>query len=122
MATAGFLYVTIDANDAERAARFWAELLDTEIDAVWEEGQYVFLKGREGLPVLCVQRVSDPKTVKNRVHIDLSVENLDAATTTIVEMGGSWDGAELSLPGVEWRTLRDTEGNEFDIAVEHTEG
>jgi hypothetical protein len=36
---ARFLNVTIDANDTERVARIWAELLDTEIGAVLEEGQ-----------------------------------------------------------------------------------
>ncbi len=116
-AVARFLYLTIDANDADRVARFWAELLGTEVDAVWEEGQFVFLKGREGLPVLCVQRVPESKTSKNRIHIDLSVVDLEEATTRIVGLGGSWDGTELALPGVVWRTLRDPEGNEFDIAV-----
>ena len=121
MALASFLYITIDAVDADRVARFWAELLGTEIDAVWEEGQFVFLKGRDGLPVLCVQQVPEAKTVKNRIHIDLAVENLDDASKKIIEMGGSWDGGELVLPGVVWRTLRDPEGNEFDIALDVAE-
>jgi predicted enzyme related to lactoylglutathione lyase len=117
-AVANFLYLTIDANDADRVARFWAELLGTEIEAVWEEGQFVFLKGGEGLPVLCVQRVPEGKAAKNRLHIDLSVDDLAKATDSIVGLGGSWDGSELRLPGVVWRTMRDPEGNEFDIAVE----
>jgi len=44
----------------------------------------------------------------------------NVATARIVELGGSWDGAELRLPGVVWRTVRDPEGNEFDIAVEES--
>ena len=115
---ASFMFVTIDANDAERVAGFWAELLGTEIDEIWEEGHYVFLKSREGLPLLCVQRVPEPKSVKNRIHLDLWVDDLDAATGRISEMGGSWDGTEHTLRTFRWRTLREPEGNEFDIALE----
>lgn len=110
--------LTIDAVDADRVARFWAELLGTRIGSVWDDGPFVFLEGGDELPVLCVQRGPEPKSGKNRVHVDLAVEDLDAATDRVVELGGSWEGDELRLPGVTWRTLRDPEGNEFDVAVE----
>jgi len=69
----------------------------------------VFLAGREGLPVVCIQRVPEPKSGKTRIHLDLSVEDLDAATQRIVELGGSWDAwsARSRNPaGGPWPTLR----------------
>jgi hypothetical protein len=32
-----------------------------------------------------------------------------------VALGGSWDGFDRALDEARWRTLRDPEGNEFDI-------
>ena len=118
MSIGSFLFVTLDANDAMGIARFWAEVLGTEVDDEMDEGRFVFLKGRDGLPVVCIQRVPEPKAGKNRMHLDLSVEDLSAATDRIVALGGSWDGNEFTLETFRWRTLRDPEGNEFDVSAQ----
>ena len=67
-----FSAITIDAADARRLAAFWTALLDTEVETELDDGRYVFLAGREGLPELCLQRVPEPKTSQNRVHLDLA--------------------------------------------------
>ena len=111
-------YGAADPDTLTGLQPIWAAVLGTEIDLVMDDGRYVFLKGGEGLPVLCFQRVPEPKTVKNRLHVDVSVEDLAAATDRIVALGGSWpDRAERQLEGFTWRTMADPEGNEFDIAV-----
>ena len=118
MADAAFLYLTIDCNEPERLASFWAALLGTEVDITMDDGRFVFLKRNDQLPVICFQRVAEPKTGKNRLHVDLSVDDLGAATERVVALGGSWpDGEERRLEGFEWRTLADPEGNEFDVAT-----
>jgi predicted enzyme related to lactoylglutathione lyase len=123
MTDASFLYVTIDAVDAERAATFWAALLGTEIDEWFDEGRFAFLKGRDGLPVVCIQRVPEAKQTKNRVHLDLGVDDLEAATRRVEDLGGSWvDGRTRSLDPFTWRTMADPDGNEFDIALIAEEG
>ncbi len=118
VAVGTFLFATIDCADPERLARFWAAVLGTELDTTMDGGRYVFLKGSEGLPVLCFQRVPEAKSGKTRMHLDLSVADLEDATARISELGGSWPGrVEKALEGFSWRTLADPEGNEFDIAV-----
>jgi predicted enzyme related to lactoylglutathione lyase len=117
MPDTSFLFVTIDANDAPRVAAFWAELLGTEIDEEMDDGRFVFLKGSDDLPVVCIQRVPEPKQGKTRIHLDLGVPDLDAATRRIEELGGSWDGVERELTPFTWRTCADPEGTEFDIAL-----
>jgi len=113
-----FLFLTIDCLDPDRLARFWAALLGTEIDTAMDDGRFVFLKGTDALPVLCFQRVPDAKAGKSRMHLDLSVTDLDDATGRVVDLGGSWpDALERTLEGFRWRTLADPEGNEFDVAV-----
>ena len=114
-AVARFLYITIDAQDAERIADFWAAVLDTEREEELDDGRFLVLGGRDDLPALCVQRVPEPKNGKVRIHLDLGAPDLAEATTRIEALGGSWDGQERILDGVEWRTFADPEGHEFDI-------
>ena len=66
-AIARFLYITIDAQDAERIADLWAAVLDTEREEELDEGRFLVLKGRDDLPALCVQRVPEPKQGKVRI-------------------------------------------------------
>jgi len=113
-----FLFVTVDAREADRAATFWAAVLGTEVDTTMDEGRFVFLKGSETLPVLCIQRVPEPKAGKNRLHLDLAVADLDAASEGIVALGGSRvSETDRQLESFVWRTMADPDGNEFDITV-----
>jgi predicted enzyme related to lactoylglutathione lyase len=113
-----FLFATIDCVDPASLATFWAEILSTEVDTEMDGGRYVFLKGGEGTPVVCFQRVPEAKSGKSRMHLDVSVTDLDAATARVLELGGSWPGeVQRQLDGFSWRTLADPEGNEFDIAL-----
>lgn len=111
--------ITIDAADPRRLAAFWTALLDTSIEDELDEGRYLFLAGGEGLPELCLQLVPEPKTAKNRVHLDLSVDDLGTATDLVLGLGGSWvDGQDRAIDRYRWRTLADPEGNEFDVILE----
>ena len=109
-------FLTIDANDPARLAAFWSEVLGTTVEETSDGGRFVFLAAAAG-SILCFQRVPEPKSVKNRVHLDLRVEDLEEATSASVALGGSWDGSELTLDDARWRTLCDPEGDEFDIFV-----
>jgi predicted enzyme related to lactoylglutathione lyase len=109
-------FMTIDATDPGRLAGFWGEVLGTDVAETSDEGRFVFLREASG-HVLSFQRVPEPKTVKNRVHVDVRVEDLQEATDAVLGLGGSWDGNELTLDDARWRTLQDPEGNEFDIFV-----
>jgi predicted enzyme related to lactoylglutathione lyase len=116
-ASVGFLVV--DTTDPERLAPFWCGLLDVEVDATIGDGQFVVLsKTADGL-TLGFQRVPEAKAGKNRLHLDLIVENLDAATTEVESLGGQWlePGTTRDLEGFQWRCMADPDGNEFDIDV-----
>ena len=119
MGVGTFLFITIDWRDPDALSAFWAEVLGTTVGMAMDDGRYVFLEGSASLPVICFQRVPEPKSVKNRVHLDVAVDDLEVATGRITSLGGSWtDGVDRTLDDTRWRTMADPEGNEFDIAVE----
>jgi predicted enzyme related to lactoylglutathione lyase len=116
-ASVGFL--VIDSVNPPELARFWAALLDVQVDSNIGDGQFIVLSATSDGLVVGFQQVPEAKAGKNRVHLDLVVEDLDASTAEIEQLGGSWlePGNTRELEGFQWRCMADPEGNEFDIDV-----
>ncbi len=103
---------TIDCNDLQTMTRFWAELLGV---ASQIHEPFGFLAHPEDRRVtVWLQRVPEPRTGKNRVHLDLVAQDLQATLARIEELGGSI-GEERGWEGFLWRTCADPEGNVFDV-------
>lgn len=100
----------IDAADAHRTARFWGSLLGLEV--VLDDDGDASLRGSAPEATIWVNAVPEPRTVKQRVHIDLEMASLDP----ILELG-----ATMVLPanesGFRWSVLRDPEGGELCVFV-----
>ena len=112
-------YLVIDTTDPQRLAPFWCALLDVNVDETIGDGQFVVLsRAKDGLTV-GFQQVPEVKSGKNRLHLDLIVDDLDAATAEIEALGGRWlePGRTRELEGFRWRLMADPDGNEFDIDV-----
>jgi predicted enzyme related to lactoylglutathione lyase len=116
-ATVGFL--VIDSTDPERLAPFWCGLLGVEVSDTIGDGQFVVLSPAESGLTVGFQRVPEAKAGKNRLHLDLVVPDLDAATAEVEGLGGRWlePGETRELEGFQWRCMADPDGNEFDIDV-----
>jgi predicted enzyme related to lactoylglutathione lyase len=118
--------VVVDSGHPAALARFWAAVLDGYEIAPYDEAEIarlratgindieddpgVMVEGPVGAPRLCFQRVPEPKTVKNRVHLDLRADDLDAEVARLVALG-----ATLLSREAHWTTLLDPEGNEFCV-------
>ncbi len=107
--------LVLGCADLERLAEFWTRALGCR--AAEPHEPYLSLEPYtcDG-PVLLLQRVPEPKTGKNRLHIDLRGEDLDAEVERITRLGAR---RLTTLPLVEngwrWHVLADPEGNEFCI-------
>jgi predicted enzyme related to lactoylglutathione lyase len=113
----GTLYaVTMDVNDLETCARFWSQVLGVGI--LYQNEQYLRLGQKGERPTLLLQKVPEPHEVKNRVHIDLDVPDLDVAVSRVQELGGS-KLRELNEYGIKWAVMADPNGNEFCL-VQHS--
>jgi predicted enzyme related to lactoylglutathione lyase len=116
-AKVGFL--VIDAQDPQRLADFWGALLATTVAESIGDGQFVVMAPTDDGLAVGFQRVAETKAGKNRLHLDLVVEDLDVSTAEIEALGGAWlePGTTRELEGFLWRCMSDPENNEFDIDV-----
>ena len=105
---------TLDCSDLDRMSTFWREAAGFVVEGIIE-GRYVTLVGH-GV-TLTLQRVEEPKTAKNRMHLDLLVGDLDAEVRRLEELGAlRLTAAAREEFGQTWFVLADPEGNEFCVA------
>ncbi len=116
--------VTIDCADPLELARFWAAVFGTGIESSVGDGpHYVDLLPVLGVPILRLQRVPEPKTTKNRLHLDLLVEDLDHACARVEALGGRRaPGQPVTEYGWSWIVMQDPEGNEFCLGMSSSGG
>ena len=106
--------ITTDCADPLELARFWAAVFGTGIESSVGDGpHYVDLLPVPGAPILRFQRVPEPKTTKNRLHLDLDVEDMDEACARVEALGGRRISQPLTEYGYTWTVMQDPEGNEF---------
>jgi predicted enzyme related to lactoylglutathione lyase len=113
----GTLYaITMDVNDLKTCAEFWSRVLGADI--LFRNEQYLRLGHKGEHPTLLLQKVPEPHEVKNRVHIDLDVADLDAAVDRVLVLGGK-KLRELHEYGIKWAVMADPNDNEFCL-VQHS--
>jgi predicted enzyme related to lactoylglutathione lyase len=107
--------LVLDCADPERLARFWAPALGYV--NVGSAGSYValFPDGRPG-PKLLLQRVAEPKSVKNRMHLDIEVPDIEAEAARLIALGATKvSESPMSEHDTTWFRMADPEGNEFCV-------
>lgn len=112
--TLNLAMITVDTTDAEGLAAWWAEQTGARIVDT-NDGWFVILAGG-GVPGrLAFQKVDEVTPGKNRVHLDLTADDLEAETERLLAAGASL----VERRGTEdfrWNTLTDPQGNEFCVA------
>ena len=136
--------LTFDCGEPVQLAEFWAAALGYQLEpppdgyASWEEfaisqdipqdriGAISAVADPSGIgPRLLFLRVPEPKTSKNRVHLDVNASNhgdqldvrrrlVDAEVVRLVELGASRLSPVEDM-GSYWVVMTDPEGNEFCV-------
>jgi predicted enzyme related to lactoylglutathione lyase len=108
-------WIQVDCADPDELRRFWGSLLDFSVDPDPAPPAFRPLaRPAGGGPGMSFQRVPESKVVKNRVHLDLIVEDIEAATAWVTQHGGRRrSDSDFHENGWRWRTMADPEGNEF---------
>ena len=117
---ARLVQIAMNAQNDAALGRFWAQALGWQTSS---EGPGVTNLEPEGFsypdPIaLCVDvlRVPEPKTVRNRVRVDLtttSTTHLAELVTRLKNLGAT--PAEQGREDAPWAALADPEGNEFRV-------
>jgi catechol 2,3-dioxygenase-like lactoylglutathione lyase family enzyme len=110
------LAIAIDCADAPALARFWADVLGRQVaeDSTSEHAVLLPGDGDTSGPLITFNKVPEPKTVKNRLHLDVISDTFDAETERLLNMGAH-RLRDLQGDKSRWTTFTDIEGNEFDL-------
>jgi catechol-2,3-dioxygenase len=108
--------VSFDCADAPALARFWADVLGRQVaeDSTSEHAVLLAGDGDSSGPRITFNKVPEPKTVKNRLHLDLISNTFDAETERLLSLGAQ-RLRDLQGDKSRWTTFADIEGNEFDL-------
>lgn len=118
--TTRLVHLLFDSADPVSAATFWAQALGW---GVVDEGQETAAAipagfdypGTSAVPLVFVP-VPEPKTVKNRVHLDLMSTSLDDQAAQVERLLGLGAAhTDIGQGDVPWVVLADPEGNEFCV-------
>ncbi|MEV1044291.1 VOC family protein [Streptomyces sp. NPDC049916] len=119
---AKFTELAIDCADPTGLAGFWCAVLDYAVVRE-DRGDGVVTIGPPGggestgpvPPVLTFARVPEGKSVKNRLHIDVSPSDReqDEEVGRLLDLGARH--ADVGQGGASWVVLTDPEGNEFCV-------
>ena len=104
--------VTFDCLDPGRVAQFWSVLLGREPGPSQEGWVYLGHRG-DAQPRLVFQPVSEPKSGKVRIHLDVTVEDIDAAIDVATALGGRFTGERHDYDEGVVVVMADPEDHEF---------
>ena len=115
MAVGKLSEVVIDCHDCDSLAGFWAAVLGGTL--VRESPEWVALVMADGSTTVSFQHVPEPKVVKNRVHLDVLVSDLEQGAARCVELGATQVTDRQADPIGDFIVLLDPEGNEFCVVT-----
>ena len=108
-------HIVVDAHDLPGLARFWTQVLGWRV--LSERDREVVIGPSVDSPVgICFMPVTEPKQLKNRLHLDLTTaaDDRDAEVERVLRLGAR--RVDIGQTGEEsWTVLADPEGNEFCI-------
>jgi predicted enzyme related to lactoylglutathione lyase len=105
--------ITFDCADPLAVARFWAEVTGWRVSQPYQPGEYAVASGAASRPSLYFVQVTEGKSGKNRVHLDVSPADRaqDEEIARLTALGASV--VSDRRPEFGWVVLADPEGNEF---------
>jgi predicted enzyme related to lactoylglutathione lyase len=118
--------ITFDAHDPLVVARFWSEAFGFAEDPddpnlPGHDEAAIFSPDRS--QVVLFIRVPEGKTVKNRVHLDVSSTDLtrDQEVERLSAIGATVYDDRRTPEGKGWVVMQDPEGNEFCVERSESE-
>ena len=109
--------LVLDCAEPKSLAEFWREALDYREH--YTDANLVVLVPREGIASpLLLQGVPEPKSGKNRMHLDIVVEEIETEVDRLQGLGAHRIDEEVQMfGGTRWVRMADPEQNEFCVST-----
>jgi predicted enzyme related to lactoylglutathione lyase len=109
--------LVLDCADPVKLAGFWREALGYR--ELYVADTFAVLVPKEGnTPPLVLQGVPEPKAGKNRMHLDVVVDDIEPEITRLVALGARRVDAGMQAFGAtRWVRMADPEDNEFCVCT-----
>jgi predicted enzyme related to lactoylglutathione lyase len=109
-------HFVIDVPDLDQGVSFWSAALQATEEPLPEQSREIYR--RLCLPDseirILLQKTSDAKASKERMHLDLEADDVEAEVSRLEALGATrWDHQKGR--GFEFWVLRDPWGNEFCV-------
>jgi hypothetical protein len=124
--TSRISHTTVDSHNAYAQSVWWAEALgfaEDPKDPNLPDHEECMIFSSDGRTRVLFINVPDDKTVKNRLHFDLTPTDRtrDDEVSRLLEHGATQLADHRSPEGGGWVTLADPEGNEFCVLRSESE-
>jgi predicted enzyme related to lactoylglutathione lyase len=109
--------LVLDCADPPKLADFWREALDYR--EYYTDTSVAVLVPKEGIaPPLVLQGVPEPKPGKNRMHLDIVVDDIEPEIARLQALGANrLDEGVQSVGETLWVRMSDPEDNEFCVCT-----
>ncbi len=107
--------IVVDCRDPVKLATFWAALLGVTPHV--RDSTWATVRDPEQGLVVAFQEVPEPKSGKNRLHIDVQVAALEEAIGACVSLGAKVEGAIIDDADGSFQLMLDPEGHEFCLVT-----
>jgi len=107
----------LDCADPRKLAEFWSSALDYR-DYYTDATMAVLVPKDGAASPLILQGVPEAKTGKNRMHLDIVADDIEAEIHRLEGLGADRiDKGVLSFGGTRWVRMSDPEHNEFCVST-----
>jgi predicted enzyme related to lactoylglutathione lyase len=113
-------HFVVDVSDLDRGVSFWSAALGAVEEPLPDTSSHIYRRLR--LPDseirILLQKTNDKKTSKERMHLDLETDDIEAEVKRLEALGATrWDHQQER--GFDFWVLRDPWNNEFCVLHPH---
>ena len=109
--------LVLDCAEPTKLVAFWREALD--YNEYFTDSSFAVLVPKEGnAPPLVLQGVPEPRAGKNRMHLDIVVDEIEPEIERLRALGATrLDDGVQSFGATQWVRMADPEHNEFCVCT-----
>jgi predicted enzyme related to lactoylglutathione lyase len=109
-------HFVIDVPDLDQGVSFWSATLNAIEESLAENSRHIYrrLLIPDSKVRILLQKTSDKKTAKERMHLDLETDDVEAEVRRLEALGATRRDHQVER-GFDFWVLRDPWGNEFCV-------